>query len=463
MHFQSTPTTPFRRFRREAKETFALALPLTAGQVSQMLISVSDTVMIGRLGVIPLAAATFATTVLHLPLMFGIGMTMAVSVRVSQARGANDPAAAREALRNGLTLGLVVGLLTMLAVWGCQPFLGLFRQDPKVISAVPHYFLIVALSLVPAMGAMAVKNHADAMNKPWPPLWILLAGGALNVLLNWVFIYGKLGAPAMGLEGAGVATLVARIATLAGMIAWCTHAKAVREWVPEHWFRKPNWTALRSLVRVGLPMSLQLFAEISAFVMATMMIGSLGAKALASHQVAITCAATVFMVPLGISMALTVRMGEAWGAGENSRLRDIVASGWLIGLVFTAFSATAFVLFNRTIAGWFVTDPQAIAMAAGLLLIGAFFQVSDCVQIVSAGALRGLNDVKVPAWLAFAAYWLISLPVGWLLAFPLGLGVKGVWWGITLGLTLTAGALGARALWMTGRGAPVFERGDLPE
>lgn len=457
----TSPLTTIQRFRREAMGTFTLAVPLTAGQVSQMLISVSDTVMIGRLGVIPLAAATFAQTVLHLPLIFGVGMTMAVSIRVSQARGANNTAAAREALRNGLYLGLVVGLLTMLAVWGCQPFLGLFRQDPKVIEAVPRYFLIVAFSMVPAMGAMAVKNHADALNKPWPPFWIMLGGGALNVFLNWVFIYGKLGAPELGLEGAGVATLLARIATLGGMIAWCTHAKAVREWAPEHWFRKPNWRALGLLVRVGLPTSLQLLTEISAFVMATMMIGSLGAKALASHQVAITCAATVFMVPLGISMALTVRVGEAWGARQNGRLRFILLSGWLLGLAFTSCSATAFLLFNRTIAGWFVTQPQAIAVAGGLLFVAAFFQMSDSIQIISAGALRGLNDVKVPAWLAFVAYWLISLPTGWLLAFPLGHGVRGVWWGITIGLTLTAFALGSRAWWMTGRGTPEFKRGDL--
>ncbi|MGI8431122.1 MAG: MATE family efflux transporter, partial [Chthoniobacterales bacterium] len=302
-----------RRLAHEGRLTSALALPLAAGQISQMLIALSDTLMVGRLGVLPLAAATFANNVLYLPFIFGLGFTMAVSIRVSQARGADDKHAARAALRHGFYLALVIGVLTMLGVWGIQPFLGLFRQEPDIIRAVPRYFLLVAASMIPALAAMAVKNHADAMNRPWVPLWILLAGAAINVFFNWVFIYGKLGAPRMGLDGSGLATLLARILILIALLIWTKRSRAVRDWVPTHWFRAPEWGAVRDLLRLGLPTSLQLLAEVSAFVMATLLIGTLGAAALASHQVAMTCAAMIFMVPLGFSMALTVRMGEAWG------------------------------------------------------------------------------------------------------------------------------------------------------
>jgi MATE family multidrug resistance protein len=439
-----TPNSILGRLGREGRLTAALALPLAAGQISQIFISLADTLMVGRLGVLPLAAATFANNILYVPFIFGLGFSMAISIRVSQARGAGDREAARAALRHGLYLALIVGALTMLGGWGIQPFLGFFHQDPEIIRAVPRYFLLIAASMIPAMGAMAVKNHADAMNKPWPPFWIMLAAGGLNVLFNWLFIYGNLGAPRLGLDGAGVATLLARLAMLAAMIWWCMRAEAVRDWVPVDWFRAPEWRAVRNLIGLGLPASLQLLAEVSAFVMVTLLIGTLGPAALASHQVAMTCAATIFMVPLGLSMALTVRMGEAWGAREPARLRFILVSGWGLALAFTACSAQGFLFFNHTIAGWFLTEPKARALTASLLLVSAAFQVSDAMQVSSGGALRGLGDVKVPVWVALVAYWVIAIPAGWLLAFRAGMGVAGMWWGITFGLTTTAIALGLR-------------------
>jgi len=411
---------------REGRATVVLALPLVAGQVSQMLMGVADTLMIGRLGVVPLAASTFANNVLHLPLMFGIGMSIAVSVRVSQARGAGEPEEARAALRHGLYLCMALGAATMGLAFALLPVFPYFGQDEAVIRTVPVYFLTLALSLTPAMGAMAVKNHSDAMNRPWPAFWVMLAGVLLNVLLNWVFIYGNLGAPALGLEGAGLATLLARLATLAGLVVLCMRLPGFREWVPYRWLRRPEWVAVRRLAKIGFPASLQILAEVSAFVGATLVIGTLGTEALASHQVAITCAATVFMIPLGISMALTVRIGEAWGAREYDRWRPIVASGWSLGLLVTLCSASGFLLFRDTIAGWFLTEPEAARVASGLLVVAAVFQTSDSLQIISAGALRGLNDVNIPALMAFLAYWVAALPIGWMLAFEGALGVNGM-------------------------------------
>lgn len=428
----------------ESRATIRLAIPLIIGQLGQMLISLSDTLMLGWLGVTPLAACSFANTLIYLPMMFGIGMAMAVSIRVSQARGSGDPAAARAAVRHGLQISLGLGVLTLAAAFALVPFLHVFRQDPKVIEVVPSFFVIVAASMIPAMATMVVKNHADAMNRPWPVFWISMGGVLLNIVLNGLLIFGRGGFPALGLEGAAIATLTARTATLAGMILWCVRDRDLREWVPVRWFRAPDPAAVRDLLRTGFPASMQLLAEVSAFVAATLIIGNMGEAALASHQVAIQCAATIFMVPLGISMALTVRIGEAYGAKRYETMRPIIASGWMMGLAFTSVSATCFVLFKRDIAGWFIDDPAVLGVAASLLVVAAAFQFCDAMQIISAGALRGLDDVKVPAWIAFGAYWVISIPVGWVLAYPVGLGVTGMWWGITVGLTLTAGLLGAR-------------------
>ncbi|MEM7144150.1 MAG: MATE family efflux transporter [Verrucomicrobiota bacterium] len=442
--------------RREAWLTSALALPLIAGQLNHMLISLADTLMIGKVGVVPLAASTLANTILYVPLMLGIGMSVAVSVRVSQARGAKDPAGARAALRHGLYLAVAVGLFTVALSWIVKPFFPLLQQEPEVINAAPAYFHLVAFSMVPAIAALTIKSHSDAMNRPWPAFWVMSGGVVLNVLLNWALIFGNLGAPAMGLEGAGLATLLARIATIAGLICLCLNLPGFKDWIPRRWLAKPDWPAVRHLVSIGIPTSIQLLAEVGAFLMATFIIGTLGAEALASHQVAITCAATVFMVPLGISMAMTVRIGEVWGAGQKERMRPIVVGGWLMALAFTMLSASAFFGFNREIASWFITEPKALSLAAGLLLVAAAFQLSDAMQIISSGSLRGLNDVRIPAGIAFFSYWIVALPVGWFLAFPLKMGVEGMWWGITLGLTITAVALGQRIWRMTGDRVPDF-------
>jgi MATE family multidrug resistance protein len=428
----------------ESRTTIRLAIPLIIGQLGQMLISLSDTLMLGWLGVTPLAACSFANTLIYLPMMFGIGMSMAVSIRVSHARGANDPAAARAALRHGLYVTLGLGLLTVLAALALRPFLWIFQQDPNVTAIIPNFLLILAASMIPAMGSMAVKSHADAMNRPWPVFWISIGAVGLNILLNWMLIFGKWGAPELGFDGAAVATLIARTASLVGMIIWCRGDAALKEWVPIRWLRAPDWPAVKDLLRTGFPASMQLLAEVSAFVVATLIIGHMGKEQLASHQVAIQCAATVFMIPLGISMALTVRIGEAFGARNRAVMRPILASGWAMGIAFTFLSASAFVFFNRQLAGLFIDDPLVLEMAASLLIVAAAFQICDSLQIIAAGGLRGLDDVHTPAWIAFWAYWVVSIPLGWLLAVKLGWGVTGMWWGITLGLTITAILLGRR-------------------
>jgi MATE family multidrug resistance protein len=447
----------------ESRVTIRLAIPLIIGQLGQMLISLSDTLMLGWLGVTPLAACSFANTLIYLPMMFGIGMSMAVSIRVSQARGANDPAAARAALRHGLYITLGLGVLTVVAALAIRPFLWVFQQDPSVVATVPNFLLILAASMIPAMGSMAVKNHADAMNRPWPVFWISIGGVGLNVLLNWMLIFGKLGAPEIGFEGAAVATLIARTASLIGMILWCRGDPGLREWVPLRWLRAPDWAAVKDLMRTGFPASMQLLAEVSAFVMATFIIGYMGKEQLASHQVAIQCAATIFMIPLGISMALTVRIGEAFGAKNRAVMRPILASGWSMGVAFTLVSATAFIVFNRELAGLFIDDPAVREMAASLLVVAAAFQFCDSLQIIAAGGLRGLDDVHTPAWIAFWAYWVVSIPLGWVMAVKLGMGVTGMWWGITLGLTITAILLGRRVWKKTAdqQAIDVPERGGM--
>ncbi len=432
-------------FGAECRQTLKLAVPLISGQLSQMLMGVTDTVMIGRVGVAPLAASTFANTVLAMPFVVGFGLLSSVSVRVSQAHGAGDRVAAGEALRHGTWLALFWGLLIVAAVALVTPFLHRFGQPVEVVERAPVYLLTCAISLVPAMLTTAWKNHADALNRPWAPFWIGLGAIALNVLLNWLWIFGHWGFPALELEGAGYATLAARVIGAAALLVWLGRWSGLRSWLPVHWLAAWKRGEFVSLLRIGAPASLQLLAEVTAFVVATLMIGTLGVEPLAAHQVAITCAATAFMVPLGIAMATTVRVGEIAGAGEQPRLRRVLAGSWLFALVFMSASMALFLLGGRPLAACFVSEVEVIDKAAMLLVVAGLFQLFDGLQVVSVSALRGVNDVTRPAWMAAFSYWVVALPLGWLLGLHWNWGATGVWTGLAFGLAVAALLLGRRA------------------
>lgn len=412
-----------------------------------MLLGVADTLMVAKLGVVELASLTFANLLFHVPFVFGIGMLSCVSVRTSGARGANDASKARAVCRNGLYLAAAMGVvLFLVAGLGLVPFLGYFDQPSDVVAMTPNYYLLIMGSAVPALMGLALKNHADAMDKPWPAFWISICGITLNVVLNWVLIYGHLGAPALGLEGAGIATVIARTMIFVAMVVWLIKSSSLKEWVPIRWLRLPDLHEIREQLRLGVPASLQTVAEVGAFSASGLLIGKFGAEALAAHQIAVTCAATAFMVPLGLAMALTVRMGEAFGADDRPRMRRIAKAGWGMSAVFAVVSASVFLLLGEELASLFIDESEVIGLAAALLGIAGLFQLVDGLQVASSAMLRGLEDVRVPAMLGFAGYWLAAIPLAVVLAFFAGFGPLGVWWGLACGLTIAAVVLGIR-LW----------------
>ena len=442
-------------FWREAWATILLALPLIAGQVGQMLMGVADTVMIGSVGVVPLAASTFANTLLMVPFLFGVGLLTSISIRVAQGRGGRRHDEVKHALRHGTWLALGYGVLMFGLILCLFPFLGGFGQPDQVVEEVPTYLLLAAISYVPVMVSMAWKNYGDALNRPWSPFWILMAGVVLNVFLNWLLIYGNWGFPALNLEGAGWATLLSRVAVVVALFFWLTRAPGVRDWSPHRWWGVAKPGEYRALFKLGIPIGLQLLAEVGSFAAASLMIGTMGVIALAAHQVTLTCASVSFMIPLGVAMAITVRMGEAAGAsGENSvrhRLRKILLGGWMYGLLFAAVSMVVFVYYGWWLAGHIVTESSVVELSIGLLVIAGVFQFVDGSQVISSSALRGMGDVKVPATMGVFSYWVVGVPVGAYMAFVQGEGAHGVWWGLALGLAVAAVLLGARAWRMAGK------------
>ena len=430
----------------ENRRTLALAIPIMAGHIGQMLMGLIDTLMVARLGVVPLGACAFANTLLSMPLIFGFGVLSAVSVRAAHAHGSGNPGDARAMVRGGfliaLALGLLVGLLAHLAL----PFLPVFGQPQSVNTAVGGYLLICAWSAIPVFFTTVSKNYCEAFARPWPPFWIMLAGVVLNAVLNWLLIFGNLGFPAMGLEGAAIATFIARLLTAIGVWSYPAFSKRLRDGWPVGNFLADSLRPAKLLTKIGLPAGTMHFFEASGFAVCSLMMGWIGLVPLAAHQIAITCVAMTFMVPLGLSQALCVRVGHARGAGRMETARPIVVGGIGLAVAIMSVFALVFVFGGRAIAAGFVEDPAVIALSAQLLLLAAVFQVFDGVQIVSIGALRGLEDTRVPMLLCIVSYWLVVFPVSYIAAFVIGWGAWGVWLGFVVGLGFAAAVLFARVL-----------------
>lgn len=462
-----------RLWAREMRPTLALALPIMAGMVGQMLMGLADTIMVGRVGVVSLAAAAFVIAVAHLPLVFGLGLLSAISVLTSQAFGARRPDEAGETLRHGLVIATGVGGLAALSMFALHPFLNRLGQPTEVVVAADKFLFLFGTSLLPALVGHGCKQFAEALKHPWVPTFVLLGGVLLNVLLNWVLIFGHWGAPALGLEGAGWATLIARAAMALVLLVYVVRAPALRDFQPVRWRAALSRERFRRLLNLGWPVAGQHFFEVSAFVFAALMMGWISADAIAAHQIAITCAALTFMCSLGIGTAVCIRVGHAYGAAQYARMRRIGFGGVSLAAGMMGVFGLVLMLAGRPIAGLFITSPTVVSLTAQLLIVAAVFQMADGIQVVSISALRGLGDVRVPAVIAVVAYWVLAVPVGAALAFPGQRGAVGIWIGLAGGLGAAALGLAWRFHIQTGKaadhrrtlppvGAAFPEHGSLP-
>jgi MATE family multidrug resistance protein len=436
----SRPTCrfPMQSYLREIRPTLALAVPIIVGQVSQMLMGLTDSAMIGHTGTVPLAASSFGGNVFGVFYLLSLGLMLPVAVFVARAHGAVRPEECGEYLRHGVALALVLGGLETLLLAALGTQLHRFGQPPEVVAIVRPFYLLIGASLTPVLVYVALRQFAEALGRPWGPMLIMLGGVGLNVLLNWIFIYGHLGAPALGLTGAGLSTLVSRTLGTAVIFLWLRRDPALRAAWPRRWFGGWSLARFGEMLRLGLPASGMLLFEGGAFAAAAIMMGWLGAVPLAAHQIAISCVATTFMVSLGLSMAAGMRLSAAVGAGEHARLRPIGYGALGLGGGFAAVFMLFYLVAGRTVAGWFVHEAAVVALAAQLLVVAALFQFFDSGQVIMAAALRGLTDAKVPALITFVAYWALALPGGWLAGVRSGFGGVGVWAGLAAGLAFAA-------------------------
>jgi len=445
----------------ELRTTLALAFPIIIGQLSQMLMGVADSVMVGRLGAVPLAASAFANVLFTGGFMLGLGLLASGSVLISRTHGARQSRECAEYLRHGVWLAAGLGVLLCAGILSLIPWLDHFGQPAEVLATVRPYLELITLSLVPTLLFQVLRQFGEATGRPWGPMAILLSSVALNVLLNWILIYGNWGAPALGLAGAGWATLAARIVSLLALWAWLRAQRELRaEWpgtcdstgaarvaiANPSWFARLSWVHLRAMVVLGIPIAGQLVFEGGFFAMSALMMGWIGTVPLAAHQIALNCAGVAFITPLGLSMALSVRVSRAVGEGRVESLPRIAFGAQAAGVAYAVLSILTFVFAGRAIAGGFTPELPVVELAAQLLIFAALFQVFDGGQVIASGALRGLADVKVPSLITFISYWVIGLPFAYLWGVRMGQPLA-VWGSMVIGLAL-GGLLLTRRLYV---------------
>jgi MATE family multidrug resistance protein len=429
-------------WRTEMTETVRLALPIALTQLGQIAMMTSDLMLIGRLGDKAVAAAALAHTVLFSMFVIGMGLISAVTPLAAQYFGAREPRMVRRALRVGLWAAVILGApLSVAQLWGGELLLAL-GQSPESAALAQRYLAGIAWCLVPSWFFMALRNFMGAVNRPEPGLWITLAAIPANAVLAYALIYGAFGLPALDLLGAGLATTIVNIGMCVVGIWVCYAQRPFRKYrVLGRWWRA-DWQLMRQLIVVGAPMSGSFLLEYGVFAAAAQLMGWIGTTALAAHQIALQIAAVMFMVPFGVAMAATVRVGHAAGRGDAAATRRAGFAAITLGVAFMAAMTLLVALTRHTLPLLFLgseaPDPQTVALAASLLVLGASFFIADGVQTIAAGSLRGLNDTRVPLLFAAISFWLIGFVGCWVFGFTLALGAYGIWIGLSLGIAVYA-------------------------
>ncbi len=425
---------------QEVRATLRLAGPVVGAQLAQMSMGFVDTVMVGRLGPEALAGVALGNTTFFFLLIVCMGAVQAVGPMVSQAHGAGRAEAVARSVRQGLWLAVLLALPAMLLLWNMGAILRGLGQAEVAVAGAQGYLRAILWGFPAALAFMALRSFVEGLSRPLPVTVITVCGVGLNVAANYVLMYGALGAPALGLTGTGWATTLVFWFMLVVLAVFVQRVPPFRAYRIFARLRSPDPTYFRELLRIGWPIGISSGVEAGLFMITALMMGTLGATALAAHQIAIQCAAFTFMVPLGIGIAASVRVGQAAGRGVRGGVRRAGYTGVLLATGVMTPSAVLFWTVPEAIVGLYL-DPQdpanaaVVRLAVALLGIAAVFQVFDGVQVAAMGALRGLKDTRVPMLIALATYWGVGLTAGYVLGLALGRGATGLWWGLVVGLT----------------------------
>jgi MATE family multidrug resistance protein len=428
----------YQAYRKDLLATLNLSYPIMIGQVGVMLMSLIDNVMVGRLGAIPLAASSIANAIFFMLTIFGLGTISIVTPLVATRHGKQDKDECGALFSAGIKVAFAFGILFVLISYLLVQYFHIFDQPQEVVPLATEYLIIIAFSAIPMMLFRVAKHFAEGVSATKPAMYVTYASAVVNIALNYVLIYGKFGAPALGLAGAGYATLITRVLMAVGMF-WYVFTKArFRPFLQTFRFLSVTRDQIQEILRQGLPAGFQHFFEVSAFAGAAIMVGWLGAQSLAAHQIALNLASITYMAATGLGVAGSIRVGNAAGEGNPARIFKAGTSSFVLVFIFMSLTCLIFVSCNYFLVKIYIDDPQVIDIAASLLIIAGFFQLSDGIQVVGLGVLRGIEDVNLPTIITLVSYWGIALPAGYFLCFNFGWGITGMWIGLLLGLTVSA-------------------------
>ncbi len=422
----------------DLKATISLSYPIIIAQMGLIAMGVTDTIMVGSLGEASLAASGIANAIFFFISVLGIGVLSIVPPLIATAKSRQDLSKCSSLFGASLQVGLGIGLLSMLVVGLMTWNFSWFRQTAEVSYLAIPYLQILAVSVVPMLLFLAIKSFADGLSITKPAMYVNFICFFLNIAFNWVLIYGKLGFPAWGLNGAGVATLLSRIFMTLGVALFVMYSGKIQRCLPSFKLQKISMPDIRKILTLGLPAGMQYVFEVGAFAGASVMIGWLGTSELAAHQIAINLASITYMLAIGLSAAASIRVGNALGEGQIFQIKRSGTSAFILAIAFMTVSCFLFINYSLELVHLYIYKGEAVEIAASLLVIAGFFQISDGLQCVALGALRGLEDVNIPTLFTLIAYWLVGLPLGYVLAFHTSLGVQGVWIGLSAGLTISA-------------------------
>ena len=433
-------------YRTEFRQLAKLALPLVLAQLAQNSMSFVDTLMVGSLGKSDLADIALGSTLFHFVLMIGLGIILAVNPTVSQATGANDEPTCGRALRQGLWLGMFMFFPAFLVLWNSYPILIWLRQSESSALASSQYLQAISWGLLPSLWMVALRGYLEGKSNARPIMVICFVGVALNVFFNYALMFGKYGLPALGLVGTGYASSIVYLCMFLMMLTYVLSKYQVGL-LKEFW--KPDFSMLWELVRIGAPISATIAFEGTLFHATAVLMGTIGEDQLSAHAVGLSTASIAFMIPLGLAIATSVRVGNAVGAGSIDKAEIAGRVGMIACVCTMCFTGLLMFLFPRVIVGAFLdlTDPvnkDAINFAVSFLLIAALFQVFDGLQVAANLSLRGLKDTTASMVITLISFWCVGAVAGWLLCFEAGLGGAGLWWGMTAGLGTAAVLLTCR-------------------
>ncbi|GIK61395.1 MAG: MATE family efflux transporter [Ignavibacteriota bacterium] len=424
--------------KKHILSTFELAYPIIIGQLGIIMMGVVDSLMVGHLSAAHLAAASLGNSLAFILMIIGIGVSLAVTPLVAIAVGANKYDECGIYFRQSLLVNSTLSIFLAFAIFFAAGLIEYFDQPPEVQILAKSYMRIIGFSTLPLMVFQTYKQFIEGFSIMKPAMIIAILANLINAFVNWILIFGELGFPRLELNGAGWATFASRLFMAICIMIYVMKSKLFRQYNVSFHFKNFNRHIIKKILSLGLPSGFQYFFEIGAFSFAVVMVGWLGTKQLAAHQIAINLASISFMAVLGISVAGSIRVGNAVGMKDIFETRRAGFTASLLGAFVMFISGVIFILFRNHLPTLYVQDDQVINYASSLLIIAALFQLSDGTQAVGIGILRGLTDVKIPTAITFIAYWIVGLPIGYLLGFTFDLGVQGVWIGLLLGLTTSA-------------------------